>query len=397
MIKKSERIAFLIVLSITGIPTLCHATDNTAAKASFQFLEAATSPRNIAMGNTGAALPGTGFCHYNPAQPFFSNDPSLSIGYSPLPADLNAVFAEGFWNTPDMFFGLHLSNYSISGIIPSTSQGTNENAQFSSGFSLISFDAGLRRERFSVALAICGMQDRIGISTGYGVSISAGAAYKVIPGKFSMGLGLLNEGEATGYTDETQNWGDGDPMPRSARLGFAFCDTIKHVPIIAACDVVYRDVGDKVHSTKDIAPRMSLPLGIEVWPTDYVALRLGKRINFETEVINFGAGLKFLQLAFDMSFVIANLSKDIEVKPAFGLTFTPSVKNPAKKTVVKMPPAEVKPLQPPVQEIQPVDMKPNTPVAPIAPAASDSLSNKPFPGSLEKIESDTTEAPEEEE
>ena len=307
------------------------AIDTIAAKAAFQFLEESVSPRQIAMGNAGTAMPGAGFCTYNPAQPFFSGDPALSLGYSPLPDDLNAVFAEGFFNREDLFFGMHLSNYSITGIIPSTlDKGPNENAAFSSGFSLVSLVAGVRRERYALAVTASGMQDRIGVSTAYGVSVSAGAAYAAVPGRLSLGLALLNEGTTTGYTEDTKNWGEGDRMPRSMRLGAAFSDTLMRLPVTAALDVVYRDVGDKVQKVKNIAPRLIVPLGVEVWPTEYVALRLGKRINFETELINFGLGFRFRPLSFDMSFVIAKLYQDVEVKPAFGLTYTPSPKNKAR-------------------------------------------------------------------
>jgi hypothetical protein len=321
------------------------AVDTTAAKAAFQFLEEPVSPRQIAMGGAGTAVPGAGFCTYNPAQPFLTGDPSLSIGYLPMPGEAKGVFAEGFWSWPELFFGMHLSNHSISDIIPSTMDGTNENAPFSSGFSLVSLAAGMKRERFSLAISLSGMQDRIGIATAYGVSVSAGAAYRAIPGRLDLGVGLLNEGTATGYTDETQKWGQGDRMPRSARLGACFTDTIRRVPFSAALDVVYRDVGDKVETVKGVAPRLTVPVGLEVWPTQYVALRVGKRINFETEIINFGGGFRFRPLSFDMSFVIAKLYRDIEVKPGFGLTYSPEPKRPAK-TVITAPAIEVKPLKP---------------------------------------------------
>jgi hypothetical protein len=263
----------------------------------------------------------------------------------PMPGEAKGVFAEGFWSRPDLFVGMHLSNHSISDIIPSTVQGMNENTPFSSGFSLVSLAAGMKRERFSLAIGLSGMQDRIGVATAYGLSVSAGAAYRAIPGRLDLGLALLNEGTATGYTDETQKWGQGDRMPRSARLGACFTDTIRRVPFSAALDVVYRDVGDKVEAVKGVAPRLTVPVGLEVWPTQYVAVRMGKRFNFETEIINFGDGFRFRPLSFDMSFVIARLYRDIEVKPGFGLTYSPEPKR-AAKTVITAPAIEVRPLKP---------------------------------------------------
>ena len=363
MLKITSKVLFSTVLLCCSAFSLSSAVDTTAAKAAFQFLEESVAPRQIALGNAGAAMPGAGFCHYNPAQPYLSGEPSLSIGYAPMPDDLKAVFAEGFFNWSDLFFGMHLSNHSVSGIVPSTVQGTNENATFTSGFSLVSLAAGLRRERFGLAVNVSGMQDRIGVSTAYGVSLSAGAAYIAIPGKLSLGLGLLNEGKTTGYTEDTEKWGQGDRMPRSARMGAAYSDTLKQVPFAVALDVVYRDVGDKLKRAKNAVPRMTAPVGVEVWPTEYVAIRMGKRINFETEIINFGAGFRFRPMSFDMSFVIAKLYEDIEVKPTFGLTYTPAPKKKPKTIIT----------------------------APAAPARTDTLGNtqEQLPHEMEKAESDT--------
>jgi hypothetical protein len=359
MVTVVPRIFLPALLLLTAFHLARGAVDTTAAKAAFQFLEESISPRQIGMGGAGTAMQGAGFCNYNPAQPYFTGDPSLSIGYLPMPGDAKGVFAEGFWSRPDLFFGMHLSNHAISDIIPSTVQGINENTLFSSGFSLISLAAGMKRERYCLAVALSGMQDRIGIATAYGVSVSAGAAYRAIPGKLDLGLGLLNEGTATGYTDETKKWGQGGRMPRSARLGASFTDTIRRVPFSAALDVVYRDVGDKLEEARGVVPRLTVPVGVEVWPTQYVALRLGKRFNFETEVVSFGGGFRFRPLSFDMSFVITKLYRDIEVKPGFGLTYSPAPKQPAK-TVITAPAVEVKPLNPepsPLPAEVPVDKK----------------------------------------
>jgi hypothetical protein len=69
-----------------------------------------------------------------------------------------------------------------------------------------------------------------------------------------------------------------------------------------------------------------------VRPTDYIALRLGKRINFQTEIINFGAGFHLAPLSFDFAVVVSNLQNDIEYRPMFSLTYSlPSVST-AKKS-----------------------------------------------------------------
>ena len=110
-----------------------------------------------------------------------------------------------------------------------------------------------------------------------------------------------------------------------------------------------------------------------------MAVRLGKRINFETEVINFGAGLRFQPLTFDMAFVVSQLQGDVEVKPMFGLTYAiaqaPRNKEvPAQKLV--MPPVKVtdtSETQKTGPAIAPVPELPKTPLdSARAPAKADS-------------------------
>jgi hypothetical protein len=320
-----------------------YAVDSTAAKAAFQFLEEPASPGLIAMGNAGTAMKGIGFSYYNPAQPFFTDASGLSIGYAPLPGDLTAICAEGSWRFSNTFLGMHLSNHAVGTIYPATEQEANYSTPFSAGFTLVSLDAGYYGGRHSFALAVNGMQDRIWTATAYGVSISAGGAYWIVPQKLSLGAAVFHLGTTTGYTDATQHWGDGERLPRSGRIGAAYTDTVKHIPFSVACDVVYRDVGDKLLSAKGALPRITVPLGVELWPSQYVAVRLGKRFNFETELVNFGAGLRYSSLLFDMSFVITKLYDDVEVNPMFALTYTVARARSSGETgVIKTPEVEIK-------------------------------------------------------
>ncbi|HEX7510842.1 MAG TPA: hypothetical protein VF335_06050 [Chitinivibrionales bacterium] len=317
--------------------------DTTAGKSAFQFLEAPTTPASVAMGNAATALPGAGFSYYNPARPYLSDSASLSVGYGPLPGDLSAWFGEGKLTFSNMFLAMHLSNHSIRNIYNATEQGPNYSVPFSSGFTLVSIDAGLAYNRGALALSVNGMQDRIDVYTAYGVSVSVGGIYRLIPEKLTLGAALLNIGTTTGYTDATSNWGEGDRLPRTGRIGAAYTDVVKQVPITVACDVVYRDVGDKLLAAKGALPRITVPLGVEVWPTEYVAARIGKRFNFETELINCGAGLRLGPLSFDLSIVLAKLvtGADIEVQPLFAVTYAPGSGGGKARPVVIAPETRV--------------------------------------------------------
>ena len=384
MYRNVKLLALALAALFFSVPAPGYGLDSLAAKAAFQFLEDPVVPRLIAMGGAGASFGGGGFSFVNPAQPLLAEEPYISIGYAPMPGDLDAPFFETAWFFPGFFAGVYASNHSISGIVPTTEQGPNYQVDpFSYSFSLVSLDVGYKRDRVALALTVNGMQERIETSTRYGVSVSVGALYRVIPGKLTAGLALFNEGTATAFTYNVNEQGQREPLPRSARLGIAYSDTLKTFPVNVACDVVYRDVGDKVQAAKNIVPRITAPVGIEVWPTSYVAVRLGKRINFETEVINFGAGLRFQPLTFDMAFVVSQLKDDVEVKPMFGLTYAiasaPRIKEaPAQKLV--MPPVNVTDTaatQKTGPAIAPVSEAPKTPVdSAKVPAYADSSSIK---------------------
>ncbi|MGB7567196.1 MAG: hypothetical protein WBM07_05015 [Chitinivibrionales bacterium] len=371
--------ALLCLAAIFLIPAPGLALDSLSANSAFQFLDEPVIPRLAGMGNAGTAFDNGGFSFVNPAQPYLKQDQDISIGYAPLPGDLTVPFFEAAWGFPDFFLGLHGSNYEISNIIPATEQGTNPANPFSYGFTLLSMDAGYKFGRGAIGLTINGMQERIETSSRFGYSISAGGIYRIIPGKLAAGLALLNEGKTTAFTfssDVTGNLdeqGEQENLPRSGRLGLAYTDTLKSFPFSVACDAVYRDVGDKVQAASNIVPRITVPLGIEVWPTNYVAVRVGKRLNFETEIINFGAGLRFQPLTFDMAFVVTQLQGDVEVKPMFGLTYAiTAVPKPATKLV--MPSVKVTDTAA-TQKNAPVPEAPKTPVdSTRAPAKADSSS-----------------------
>jgi hypothetical protein len=133
-------------------------------------------------------------------------------------------------------------------------------------------------------------------------------------------------GTTTGYLDDTKKFGQGYALPRSARAGVAYCDTFRNVPFTATGDVVYRDVGTpSTPYSQRITSRTTIPLGIEIWPTSYVALRLGKRFNDDVNVFTCGAGLRLNALTFDLSFAFENIGgdkPDVEAWPFLSITYS---------------------------------------------------------------------------
>lgn len=343
---------------VIGIVAASLAADQESSMSGFQFLDFLPSPRQAAMGYAGAALGGPGFGTYNPASPALDEQAHLSLGYAPLPSDNSITFCEGAWPFLNMFAAASFTNEFISGIIPADFvNGPNYNLPGSYNGAVLSLDFGYKGERLGLGLAINGMQERIVEYTSYGVSVSAGLTYRLIPDKLTLGVAVLQLGSTSDAIAGPQSFGQGAPLPRSGRAGLVYSDKLFDMGFSVDGDVVYRDVGLKVSSISQIVNRVMVPLGAEIRPTDYISVRLGKRFNDETNVVNFGAGVKFAMLSFDMACAITSLVSDIEFDPYLALTYNlaPPVKKQA--SVRQAPP--VKPLvMPPEQHVRPMQVQP---------------------------------------
>jgi hypothetical protein len=316
------------------------ALDEEASMAGFQFLDNPAAPRQVALGYAGTALGGYGFTSFNPASPMIVDRPYLMLCASPRPFDYTIASAEGAWTFSNLFVGAAVANHFIDGIIPSDfATGPQYNTPGSYDGTGISLCVGYKNENLGLGLVINGLQERIVTNTAYGISLSAGIDYWLIPQKLSLGAAALQIGTTTGFLDETKNFGQGAPLPRSGRAGAAYTDTLFRVPYTVAADIVYRDVGRTITSASQVARRLSVPVGIEAWPIKYVALRIGKRFNYETEIITFGAALRYAMLSFDMAFVVSSLVSDVDFNPSFSLTYTLPQPRPPVAHVNKPAPA----------------------------------------------------------
>ena len=330
----------IFITLLLGLCFQAFALDEEASMAGFQFLDNPPAPRQVALGYAGTALGGYGFTSFNPASPMIVDRPYLMVCASPRPFDYTIASAEGAWTFANLFVGAAVANHFINGIIPSDFiTGPQYNTPGSYDGTGISLCVGYKNEILGLGLTINGLQERILTTTAYGISLSAGIDYWLIPQKLSLGAAVLNMGTTTGFLDETKNWGQGAPLPRSGRAGAAYTDTLFRIPYTVAADIVYRDVGRKITSASQFADRLNVPVGIEAWPIKYVALRIGKRFNYETEIITFGAALRYAMLSFDMAFVVSSLVSDVDFNPSFSLTYTLPQPKPPVAHVNKPAPA----------------------------------------------------------
>ncbi|HUI91673.1 MAG TPA: hypothetical protein VLX68_05420 [Chitinivibrionales bacterium] len=372
IIRKSSRIFIPLLALVFDV----FALDEEASMAGFQFLDNPPAPRQIALGYAGTALGGYGFTSFNPASLMLTDRPYLMVCASPRPFDYTIASIEGAWSISNLFFGASVANHFIDGIIPADYNAVPQyNTPGSYDGTDMSLCVGYKNENLGLGLTINGLQERIVTTTAYGICLSAGIAYWLMPQKLSLGASVLNVGTTTGFLDETKNFGQGAPLPRSGRAGAAYTDTLLRIPYTVAADVVYRDVGNKITSASQIANRLTVPVGIEAWPIKYVAIRIGKRFNYETEIINFGAALRFAMLTLDMAFVVSSLVTDVDFNPSFALTY--SLPEPKPVAHVNKPVPAVQ-NAPPEQKAAPAPV-PAAPVPDTLSSSNKGAGEKPAP------------------
>jgi hypothetical protein len=348
-----------------------------AGASGFQMLEEPVTPRMIAMGSAGTATPGAGFAYYNPALPFLQPRPSVTVEYGQHgAADLHYANFETTWRIKDFFTGLSVHSQSVE-IIPTSINGANYSTPGSWQTTALSIDAGYAFGPAAVALSFNGVQDRIFDDAAYALTLSGGAIWAPIPDKLSLGIAAFHWGRTTSYLDTNEHFGYNVQLPQTGRVGASWHDRIKSVEYRGAVDVVYRRTDG----------RFMVPMGIEVWPVDALAVRMGTRLFHDTEHFTLGCGLRLDPLTVDMSFAFPKYAEDTELKWLLGVTYALK-KQPALPSVKKAPESS-QPIAVPVP-LAPVS-KPATPVVIDTAAATGSAATVP-PDTLQKQGASVTPA-----
>lgn len=326
---------FTIAVLVSGITAQAFGEANAdLANTGFQLMEEANNPRLVGMGGAGTAVPGRGFFQYNPALPGLSKQSYLSLEFGTYPqGDLRRGLLETAWTMNSFFLGIALKTESIRDIFPATFQGPNYSNPFTAQLTEVALGLGYIQDGpFSFGVAVHGVQDRIHNAAGYALAASLGATYRHIPEKLTFGVALIHpkigDGElytSTSLADTTFDIGYGADLPSSFRAGGFWRDTLKSIPYAIAADVILRTPGNK----------FMVPLGVEVRPVAPLAIRMGKKLFMETELINLGLGLDIAPLGVDLSFVVPRLVDDAEVKFLAALTYSPRDNTPEKKNVKK--------------------------------------------------------------
>jgi hypothetical protein len=82
--------------------------------------------------------------------------------------------------------------------------------------------------------------------------------------------------------------------------------------------------------------KLMVPVGVEFWLLPALALRVGKRFNFDSDLFSLGIGLRLENIGFDAAFTPTRVVSDVGVKGSMGLIYyLASPKKKAQKTVEK--------------------------------------------------------------
>jgi len=264
------------------------------------------------MGSVGTALGGAGFRYYNPALPFFAEAPYVTAEFGRLPGGLNWGGFESALVFPEWFSAV---SFHTSSVDFETRDERGFGVEATSATTIGTLGAGYIRDNLSIGVSLNVVEDRIWIEAHYtAFALSGGLGYKMLDNKLNLGAaGFYGVGWSRGYGDSASAsaWQEGR-IPRFARAGAAWTDTLKSFPYTAAADVVYVDE-DKT---------FTVPVGISVRVLPVIDVRIGKRIGWESEIISLGIGLNIDKVSFDAAFVPSVLVSDYEIKWSMAFTYS---------------------------------------------------------------------------
>jgi hypothetical protein len=297
-----------------------------AGWAFYEFLEDPINTRSISMGSAGTALPeNRGIFYYNPALPSITSRSYASFDYGRQYSDLDRAHIESAIIAKSWFLDFGFTSHSTGEFKVADETGVYNDFTQSNQSIVGVLGGGFIRDSYSAAVVFTGLQSKIGEYSSYGLCGNAGILVTLIDKKLYAGASALNIGRNSSYFDKRNL--NLDYLPFTVRGGVSWNDTLikKYVYSVAA-DVVY----SKNYQT------VMVPIGVEFWLFPVLAIRAGKRINFESDLFSIGVGLKVSNIAFDASFIPSRTGDDVSLKWSSGLTYTialPKKSQTVKKTI----------------------------------------------------------------
>ncbi|MBI4669238.1 MAG: PorV/PorQ family protein [Elusimicrobia bacterium] len=307
---KVQTVKKLTILTLLNVLTLSPLCAKSAGRTSGNFLSLGAGARQIAMGETGAAISGDVHASYwNPAGLVSIKSPELALMHHRHFAGIDSQYATF---TRPCSFGtpaVSLTRLNIGSMASYNSAGaktgTVEAGDWALGLAfgkeiLKRFDAGLGIKWIRETLGPVGAQT-FAIDTGFVYRPSA-AGHVPFLDKMRFGASYANAGGNLKF--DSQRF----PLPRMLRLGAVYEDKIKIGPTMVALESVWPQYGAQVFSA-----------GAEWQPAGFLAVRAGYRGGQK-----FGSGLRLVcglklgNMAFDYAWAGFG---DLGASHRFGVRF----------------------------------------------------------------------------
>lgn len=364
----------------------------------YNFLEEPVSSGPIGMGASGTASGMSGYSFYNPAGLSLKEKPFVLFDFTRIAEDLGRGYIETGWVFPTWFIGGSFQTESIKDIQRADINGVIDGAYVQYRGTMASFTIGLKRERYSLAATLNGVQEAIGDYSSYGASGSVGLLVNIVEDHITAGFAAIHAaGRHTTFLDKKEKL-KSERFPATLRAGACLKDTFfQKFPTIISVDVVYNN-NDEL---------FTVPVGIDFRILPPLTLRIGKRFNHPSDLFTMGFGLHWKNIAFDAAFVPYRLQSDAFLKRSVGLTYSLPSPRSSEKKIKEVNPSvkqskkadenilEVVPVETPVQPVlEPViSVTPDTVKNKQADTASvaDTLSKSNVVDSTKRAVSDTTQ------
>lgn len=282
-----------------------------------------------AMGQGGAAMGGPGWILRNPALGDRFEGPALSCQYGMWlrDADQRSGLFELVLPSGQGTYGLTAGTYSIDGLhrvswageLPDMNSSSSQRvstAQLAASYAFF--------EDVHAGLVLGMAEDRIMDSRAW--AVFGGAGLLMTPtAHIAAGLSLVNAGITTAMADTNENFGDGENLPFTVRLGGTWTDTIRtFLPFSISLDLRYDYQGDTASEIgNNFTKRLTVPLGISLTPLPYLSIRAGKRIGWEGELFDFGLGLHVSPFSVDLACSLPRFADETEFRFSTALSYEP--------------------------------------------------------------------------
>jgi len=273
----------------------------------FLLVEKPADATSLALSGGGSATAGDGFSLLNPAQVFFNQASSVSVTTGASGGDLRQGSVVWHVYQPTWFISLALPTYVITDLTATDIRGQASGINFNTQFTSLSVAGGFIKPRYAVGISLTGIEDRIGSQAAYAMSASIGLSAEVIEKHLYIALAAFHQGTTRGFLPQTNEWGKGDELPRSARLGIRSDFSLGSFEASGIADVVYR------HDNRRIMQRrITVPLGIEVHFNSYISSRLAVALFHDTRRFSFGGTVRHNQFYSDFGVAISRFQSSTE-------------------------------------------------------------------------------------